>query len=151
MVNGIIKGINKVVAVPFNAINGLLNKIRNVSVVGVSPFKSFWKQNPLKVPQIPLLYEGAVLKKGQVGLLEGKGDEAVVPLHNNRKWIRRVAAEFRSQLANTAAGINATGAGASTGGGVTYVFNQYNNSPKALSRAEIYRQTKNQLRFATHT
>lgn len=33
----------------------------------------------------------------------------------------------------------------------TYVFNQYNTSPKALSRAEIYRQTKNQLRFAAAT
>ena len=27
----------------------------------------------------------------------------------------------------------------------SYTFNQYNNSPKALSRLEIYRQTKNQL------
>lgn len=30
----------------------------------------------------------------------------------------------------------------------TYTFNQYNNSPKALSRLEIYRQTRNQLNFA---
>lgn len=30
----------------------------------------------------------------------------------------------------------------------TYTFNQYNSSPKALSRLEIYRQTKNQLNFA---
>ena len=29
--------------------------------------------------------------------------------------------------------------------GNTYNFNQYNNSPKALSRQEIYRQTKNQF------
>ncbi len=36
-------------------------------------------------------------------------------------------------------------------GNPTYVFNQYNTSPKALSRAEIYRQTKNQLRFASAT
>ena len=28
---------------------------------------------------------------------------------------------------------------------VEYVFNQTNNSPKALSRVEIYRQTKNQF------
>ena len=34
-------------------------------------------------------------------------------------------------------------------GGKTFIFNQYNNSPKALSRAEIYRNTKNALRFAT--
>lgn len=30
----------------------------------------------------------------------------------------------------------------------SYTFNQYNTSPKALSRLEIYRQTKNQLNFA---
>ena len=40
-------------------------------------------------------------------------------------------------------------AGGVKAAGATYVFNQYNNSPKALSRADIYRQTKNQLRFAT--
>ncbi|WP_303202828.1 phage tail tape measure protein [Raoultibacter timonensis] len=33
-------------------------------------------------------------------------------------------------------------------GGTTYVFNQTNNSPRALSRREIYRQTRNQLRAA---
>ena len=43
----------------------------------------------------------------------------------------------------------AAAAGGGRAAGATYVFNQYNNSPKALSRADIYRQTKNQLRFAT--
>lgn len=38
--------------------------------------------------------------------------------------------------------------GASTSTNNTYTFNQYNNSPKALSRLEIYRQTRNQLNFA---
>ena len=33
-------------------------------------------------------------------------------------------------------------------GGDTFNYNQYNNSPKALSEAEIYRQTKNQLAVA---
>lgn len=32
-----------------------------------------------------------------------------------------------------------------TSGGNTITYNQYNNSPKALSRIEIYRQTRNQL------
>lgn len=31
---------------------------------------------------------------------------------------------------------------------ITQNFYQYNNSPKALNRLEIYRQTKNQLNFA---
>ncbi len=34
------------------------------------------------------------------------------------------------------------------GGNIYQTFNQYNNSPKALSRLEIYRQTRNQLAFA---
>ena len=44
---------------------------------------------------------------------------------------------------------NGTGAGATNNSNsTTYTFNQYNNSPKALSRLEIYRQTRNQLNFA---
>jgi len=61
VVNGIIGGINKVIAVPFNTINGLLNKIRSVSVAGIEPFKGFIKKNPLSVPQIPMLAQGAVI------------------------------------------------------------------------------------------
>jgi len=88
VVNGIIGGINKVIKVPFDAINTMLRKIRGISILGVSPFS--WIQE-FSVPQIPLLAKGGVLEKGQVGLLEGNGAEAVVPLENNQKWISRVA------------------------------------------------------------
>lgn len=91
VVNAIIGGINKVVAVPFNFINGALNKVRNASFLGVSPFKNMWKQNPISVPQIPQLYRGGILKRGQVGLLEGNGAEAVVPLEKETAWISRIA------------------------------------------------------------
>ena len=37
---------------------------------------------------------------------------------------------------------------AETGGRPTTVFNQYNTSPKALSRLEIYRQSRNLLSLA---
>lgn len=94
VVNAIITGINKVVAIPFNAINAVLNKIRNISILGVSPFKSLWSQDPLAVPQIPLLARGGVLRKGQVGLLEGDGAEAVVPLEQNTGWIKRISSEL---------------------------------------------------------
>ncbi|MBQ7401307.1 MAG: efflux RND transporter permease subunit [Lentisphaeria bacterium] len=40
------------------------------------------------------------------------------------------------------------GGGNVVGGATTYTFNQYNTSPKALDRLEIYRQTRNQLNFA---
>ena len=61
VVNVLIAGINKIVAVPFNAINGMLNKIRNIEFLSISPFKGLWSQNPLKVPVIPSLANGGVL------------------------------------------------------------------------------------------
>lgn len=58
IVNGLIGGINKVISTPFNKINSLLNTIRNLSFLGVSPFKGLWSRNPLPVPQIPKLAQG---------------------------------------------------------------------------------------------
>lgn len=45
-------------------------------------------------------------------------------------------------------GRTGNGVGNNSTNNTTYTFNQYNNSPKALSKLEIYRQTKNQLAFA---
>lgn len=95
VVNGIIGGINKVIAVPFNAINKMLTRIRDISIVGLQPFS--WIKT-FSVPQIPKLETGAVLERGQVGLLEGNGAEAVVPLHQNQKWIRAVARDMDGAL-----------------------------------------------------
>ena len=88
IVNGIIKGINKVVALPFDGINWALKKIKGISILGIKPFD--WIST-ISVPQLPLLYRGGVLKKGQVGLLEGNGAEAVVPLEKETGWINRIA------------------------------------------------------------
>lgn len=97
IVNAIIRGINKVVAVPFNAINKVLDKIRGISIAGVSPFKGLF--GDITVPKIPELLRGGILKKGQVGLLEGKGTEAVVPLEKETGWIKRIAAQMVKSLA----------------------------------------------------
>ena len=59
VVNTIIAGINKVVAIPFNAINTALKKIRDISFLGISPFKGLIKL--IDVPQIPSLATGGVL------------------------------------------------------------------------------------------
>ena len=94
IVNSMISGINGVIAVPFNTINGILNGIRSTNILGFKPFEGLWGENPLPVPQIPMLEKGGVLKKGQVGLLEGNGAEAVVPLERNKYWVQAVAKEF---------------------------------------------------------
>lgn len=140
VVNAIIRGINKVIAVPFNAINGLLNKIRDVSIAGFTPFDGFWGKNPLKVPQIPTLATGGVLKKGKVGFLEGNGDEAVVPLQKNTGWLDEVARRIYDRM-DSSGGL----AGRTKATNVVNNFYQTNNSPKPLSRLEIYRQSKNLL------
>ncbi len=55
IVNAIIRGINSVIAVPFNAINYALRKIRDVSILGLQPFSGI---RTISIPQIPLLANG---------------------------------------------------------------------------------------------
>lgn len=139
VVNGIIRGINKVVSIPFNAINKVLDKLRNIDIAGVTPFD--WIKT-FDVPQIPELARGGVLKRGQIGLLEGNGSEAVVPLEKNTRWLDEIASRIYDKM--SAPGIGNTPSPAQ---GVVNNFYQTNNSPKALSRLEIYRQSKNLLRM----
>lgn len=96
VVNAIIKGINKVISVPFDTINGMLNKIRNASFLGISPFKDKWKQNPLSVPQIPLLARGGIVDNPTLAMIGEAGKEAVVPLENNTAWIDKLADKINS-------------------------------------------------------
>ena len=143
IVNGLISGINKVISIPFKKINSMLKSIKNVKIGPAKPFKNLISE--FDIPEIPKLEAGGVLRKGQLGLLEGNGAEAVVPLEKNRAWIAKTAKDLKGAL--EAEGLTAPGA--LTGARVNnYTFNQTNNSPKPLSRLEIYRQTKNQLNFA---
>ena len=58
VVNGIIDGLNKAIAVPFNGINWALDKIRNISILGLKPFSSISR---ISIPSIPRLAQGAVI------------------------------------------------------------------------------------------
>lgn len=135
---GIIKAPLNFLIDGLNAFIGGLNKIQIPDwVPGVGGYG-------LNIPKIPRLARGGVLARGQLGLLEGDGAEAVVPLENNRKWITAVAQAMRTALSNESA---ASGSGFGFGG-VVMNFNQTNNSPKELDRLAIYRQTEKQLQFA---
>lgn len=114
IVNAIIRGINKVVSVPFNALNKVLDKIRDVEIAGFSPFKNLIKK--ISVPEIPELFRGGILKKGQVGLLEGKGGEAVIPLEKNLGWIKKIAAQMVKQLSGDVSSIKGSAASLLSGG-----------------------------------
>lgn len=72
-----------------NAINGaidLINKLPGVSISKISTVS------------LPRLAQGGVLKKGQIGFLEGDGDEAVVPLSKNTEWLDKVADKLNSKM-----------------------------------------------------
>ena len=87
IVNAIITGINKVVSIPFNGINNVLNKIRNIDILGNKPFT--WI-GTISVPQIPLLKTGGIVSmpnKGTPvgGALAGEaGREGVIPLTDSQ-------------------------------------------------------------------
>ena len=98
VVNAIIRGINKVVKLPFEGINNVLSTLQNITIVGVQPFS--WLSWRAPVPQIPELERGGVLKRGQIGLLEGNGAEAVVPLEKNAAWIKKTAEDLKRQMQN---------------------------------------------------
>jgi hypothetical protein len=90
IVNGLIDGINRVIAVPFNAINRTLNTIRSVKVLGIAPFQNLWGYNPLSVPQIPKLARGGIVNRpgrGVPAIIGEAGAEAVLPLENNTEWM----------------------------------------------------------------
>lgn len=58
IVNAIISGINKVISVPFNGLNVALKKLKDVNIMGLTPFN--WI-GTINVPQIPQLAKGGVL------------------------------------------------------------------------------------------
>lgn len=139
VVNAIIRGINKVISIPFNAINGILDKIQSVSVAGVKPFNDLTTRLP--VPQIPELARGGIVNRATLAEIGEDGAEAVIPLEKNKRGLKQIA----QLIAGEIKGSKTFGGGdnGGKGGDTIYNFNQTNNSPKALSRYEIYRQTKN--------
>lgn len=73
VVNGIIKGLNKVVSIPFNGINAALKKIRDAEIAGWQPFSSL---RTITVPQIPLLAEGGIITPKNVPKYAGGTNRA---------------------------------------------------------------------------
>jgi len=86
-----------------NGMNGVISKVQSTINKGIGFINSAIRLanklpgiNVGTVPKIslPRLARGGVLEKGQIGLLEGSGAEAVVPLENNRAWISKVAEDM---------------------------------------------------------
>ena len=89
-ISGVVgKAVNAVLSVACGIINGFISAINfAIGLINAIPGVNISKLKKLEVPQME---QGGVLKKGQVGLLEGNGAEAVVPLEKNTGWLTRIA------------------------------------------------------------
>nr|DAE50723.1 MAG TPA: minor tail protein [Bacteriophage sp.] len=91
VVNALIRGINRVISIPFSGINSALRSIRSVSILGKKPFG--WLPT-IDTPQIPYLAKGGVVDQPTLAMMGEAGKEAVVPLEKNTGWINQVAGEL---------------------------------------------------------
>lgn len=96
IVNAIITGINHVVAIPFNAINGFLTKLKEIKIFELKPFD--WI-GTINVPQIPTLAVGGIATEATLSLIGEAGNEAVLPLDNNTdNWAGTLASILTEQM-----------------------------------------------------
>ena len=96
--NGIINGIETMVNGAISALNGLIEGLNKVIGLAGSLLGLSVRIPTIGLLKLPRLEEGGILEKGQVGLLEGNGAEAVVPLDRNRAWINAVAKDMEASL-----------------------------------------------------
>ena len=95
--NGVINGIETMMNGAIDALNALIDGINKI-IKKAGEVMGLKVQIP-NIPNIslPRLEEGGILEKGQIGLLEGNGAEAVVPLDQNRAWISALAKDMEAE------------------------------------------------------
>lgn len=100
VINGMLSSIETFINGAISALNGLLEGLEGIANE-VGDILGFDISIPsISLISLPRLSKGGVLEKGQIGLLEGSGAEAVVPLENNQKWIAEVAKDMDVAVGN---------------------------------------------------
>lgn len=125
---------NAINAVP-DAINGAIDLLNEIPGVDIGSMDRI---------SLPRLAKGGVVDRGTLAMVGENGREAILPLENNKAALKEIAALLADEITRS----TATARGIANNQPVTnnYNFTQTNNSPKALSRWDIYRQTNNQIR-----
>lgn len=128
-VSGVFGGIEGAVGSLVSSVKGMVNGV----IGGINGAISIINKIPgVHIGKIPRLERGGVLKRGQIGLLEGNGAEAVVPLERNKAWIRAVAKDMAQIMPSVTTNNNGQ------------TINFYN---KAQSPDEIARMLRMQARY----
>ena len=84
VVNQLINGINNVVAVPFRGINDVIGWLRNISIVGLTPFSGL---RDINIPQIPTLAQGGMVPNNGTMFIAGEAGAEVVANIGNRTGV----------------------------------------------------------------
>lgn len=122
---------NTINAVP-DAINGAIDILNKIPAVDI---------DHLGYVTLPRLAKGGIVNKSMLANIGEAGEEAVIPLEHNKAGLKKIAGLLAKEMDG-----GAFGGGKVKGGDTVYNFTQNNTSPKALSRYDIYRQTKNLIR-----
>ena len=120
-VGGVFSGIEGAVQSLVGSVKGFVNGV----IGGINGAISIINKIPgVHIGKIPKLERGGVLKRGQIGLLEGNGAEAVVPLEKNKAWIRAVAKDMAQIMPSVTTNNN----------GQTINFYSKTSSPDEIAR-----------------
>lgn len=131
----------------------IIDKIGGFAGSVVNSIKDFFGiHSPSRVMRDQI---GKFLPEGLAEGIKRNAAVAVKAMQGMSKKIMPEAESMRNSLHNLWGDVRVPdihgenrGHGGNGGGTVVQNFYQYNNSPKALSRLDIYRQTRNQLAFA---
>ena len=79
VVNGLINGLNKVIAIPFKGINDALSMLQKADILGLKPFAGL---KTISIPEIPLLASGGFPDAGSLFIANEAGPELVGRIGN---------------------------------------------------------------------
>lgn len=89
-INGIISTIENVINGGIGLINGAINLINKIPGVNIGKLAEL---------SLPRLAKGGIVTSPTIAQIGEQGKEAVIPLENNLEWIRKVANEMQSAMA----------------------------------------------------
>lgn len=131
-INGIISYVETTLNKIPEVVNGAIKLINELPGINIG-----WRMSNFDLPR---LAKGGIIDKATTAVIGEDGKEAVVPLERNTRWLDIIANKLADELDMMRLKINNQVAPS-----VVNNFYQTNNSPKSLSRLEIYRQSKNLL------
>lgn len=147
IVDGLKSGVSKIKDVGKNLIEGLWNGIKDMTSWIKDKIKGFGESVVSGLKDFFGIHSPSKLMADEIGKFLPEG--IAVGIDKNAKSVMNAMRDLTmNTLGATRNGLIEAGVTGGATGGVVNNFYQTNNSPKALSRLEIYRQSKNLLGFA---